>query len=243
MYKLLFLCLAIALLYAAYATYIFLGNVAVGKQLAREAVAYNQSPTSPSRRILIVGDSTAVGVGATTSTLSVAGRLGQEYPKLYIENRGVSGLKISQLLAQTNPISNEKHYLTIIHIGGNDIVQFTSLNDIKRDFPLVLEKYKQQSEHVVVITSGDIGFAPIFRWPANLVMSHRTKRVLTVINGIAAQKNIPTVKLLASRAEDPFLKNPEQTYAQDKFHPGAAGYAIWYEKIKQTLQERAISLE
>ncbi|MDP2587187.1 MAG: SGNH/GDSL hydrolase family protein, partial [bacterium] len=49
--------------------------ISIGKELAASAVAYEQVPARADRSILVVGDSSAIGVGAGMPEESVAGRL------------------------------------------------------------------------------------------------------------------------------------------------------------------------
>lgn len=57
-------------------------------ELARLSEPLQRSLAQPALRLLIVGDSTAVGTGASAQRASVAGLLGQQFPGLQIDNRG-----------------------------------------------------------------------------------------------------------------------------------------------------------
>jgi hypothetical protein len=60
-------------------------------ELIRLSEALQRSPAQPSLQLHIVGDSTAVGTGATAPEASLAGLLGQHFPGLQIVNRARSG--------------------------------------------------------------------------------------------------------------------------------------------------------
>ena len=49
--------------------------------LARDARPYTAQPSQPTQRVLVVGDSTAVGTGASTAADSLPGRMGQDHPQ------------------------------------------------------------------------------------------------------------------------------------------------------------------
>ena len=77
--------------------------VLIGVDLAATAVAYEQHPENPALSILVVGDSSAIGVGASAPGESVAGRLGEYFPTATIQNRGISGQRLADLLVTFDP--------------------------------------------------------------------------------------------------------------------------------------------
>lgn len=60
-------------------------------ELARHSEPLQHVPEQPSKRLLIVGDSTAVGTGATGPQASVAGLLAQAFPSLLIGGASENG--------------------------------------------------------------------------------------------------------------------------------------------------------
>ena len=59
--------------------------------LARLREPLQRSPERHSLRLLVVGDSTARGTGASAPPSSVAGLLAQAFPRLLIDNRAGDG--------------------------------------------------------------------------------------------------------------------------------------------------------
>jgi hypothetical protein len=82
--------------------------VAVSSMLVESAVPYEQKPSRPSRRILVVGDSTGVGVGAGEPRHSLAGMLGASYPDADITNSAVSGSKVRDVPGQLALVKGER---------------------------------------------------------------------------------------------------------------------------------------
>ena len=65
--------------------------------LARDAQAYTAQPTQPTQRVLVVGDSTAVGTGAATPAESLPGLIGQQHPQWHIDNLAANGAKFEEI--------------------------------------------------------------------------------------------------------------------------------------------------
>ena len=63
------------------------------RALARASEPFQQMPAAPAVRLLVVGDSTGVGTGASQATRSVAGLLGSKHPRLLVHNRSRDGAK------------------------------------------------------------------------------------------------------------------------------------------------------
>lgn len=113
--------------------------IAIGLKLADNAIPFSRDASGP--KILVIGDSTAVGTGASASSTSLAGLLGSHYPSASIENRGINGSKTRDLLTR-NDLSGDRYDLIMIHIGGNDTVRFTNLDELTKDIALVIDDAK-----------------------------------------------------------------------------------------------------
>ena len=66
-------------------------RILTAADLAREARPYTAAPEQPTKRLLVVGDSTAVGTGADASADSLAGLIGQTHPQWRIDNLAANG--------------------------------------------------------------------------------------------------------------------------------------------------------
>ena len=69
-------------------------------ELARLSEPFQQRPSDATVRLLVVGDSTAVGSGADSPAASVAGRLASEHARLWVENRARDGARLADVPAQ-----------------------------------------------------------------------------------------------------------------------------------------------
>ncbi len=118
------------LLWSAAAIYLLLGArtawfLRESAELARRSEPQQYMPEQPSKRLLIVGDSTAVRTGASGPQASVAGLLAQTFPNLLINNRSQDGATLADLLSQLN---REEHFaMVLVMAGGNDVIRLRGM--------------------------------------------------------------------------------------------------------------------
>lgn len=108
-------------------------RVALGVRRANafssRAQRYARQLEHPSHRLLIVGDSTGVGLGAVSIEDSLAGRLARDFPQASIENRAELGARIACVLGQLADV-NAGYDAVLIAAGGNDILRRTPYGDL-----------------------------------------------------------------------------------------------------------------
>ncbi|MEK7105659.1 MAG: GDSL-type esterase/lipase family protein [Patescibacteria group bacterium] len=212
--------------------------IKIGEALAATTVPFSRATESPSMRILIVGDSTAVGVGTSGPSTSIAGLVGTRYPKAEITNFGVSGAKVKDLIKQLETVEGT-YDLVMVHIGGNDIVRFTPLDELKIDIRTALDLAASHGKHVLVTTTGNIATVRLFPAPTRWIFRPRTLKVREIFMSAAAATNGDAryTDLFRERAQDPYATNPQKYYAADMFHPSDAGYADWFTLISKELDQ------
>lgn len=210
-------------------------SIELSKPLIEKAVVYEQQTSSSSKRILVAGDSTGVGVGASDNKASIAGRIGSQFPDWNIVNISVSGARLSDLEKKLNDQTGG-FTLVLLQIGANDITGNTSYEEIRSTLSRVLARTDTLSTRVVVITAGNVGLSPAFKWPLSLYVEHRTREVRKIfMEEIAKHPNASYIDLFKEREDEPFNKDIPRYYAPDLFHPSGEGYGVWFEKLKSTL--------
>ena len=113
--------------------------------------------------MLIGGDSTALGSGASAPEASLAGRIGRRYSRFAVRNLASAGARfqaIADQLAETG-----RHDLILVAGGANDVMRFTSARWLAQSVELVLSRAAQQAGQVIVVPAPHIGNAPIFPPP------------------------------------------------------------------------------
>lgn len=206
--------------------------IKVGVGLAERAIPFSRK--NGSSTILVMGDSTAVGTGASSSSASLAGLLGQTYPAASIENRGVNGAVTHDLIERFSKIEGQ-YDLIMIHIGGNDTVHMTALDQLQKDLETVIRSAKQHSKKIVIVSTGNVGTAKLLPFGTRWLFTAQTRKVRKIFKQTAALSDATYVDLFREADADPFAKNPSKYYAADSFHPSDAGYADWFALIKPNL--------
>ena len=207
----------------------------ISRKLVLKSYPFSLHEKNAVGTFLILGDSLGVGVGSSPGQ-SIAGRFHKEFPLVDIDNRSVSGAKISDGLRTVKGIAPGTHYnLSIVILGANDIVGFTSEKDALRDLQELLTITNKISDKTIFVTSGSVGYAPIFLEPVSSIYTQRSLKFFKGFEEISTKTGVLYISLYSPRSIDPFTKNPDKYYAEDKFHPSGAGYGLWFERIKLAL--------
>lgn len=186
-------------------------------------------------RILVMGDSTAVGAGGTPEE-SIAGRLGADFPQAIIVNDSKNGQKLEGFLAALRAHREEKYDLIVFQIGANDIVGLTSEASIRKNLLTALTYANDMASHTIILSAGNIGLAPVFKWPLSVFYSSRSYAVRSLYQEeIKKYPQMRYIDLYHDRAHEPFNTDVDRFYAADHFHPSGAGYGIWYAQIREAL--------
>jgi lysophospholipase L1-like esterase len=208
----------------------------ITREMEKTAAPYERRVEYPTERILIAGDSTAFGLGTANNADSIAGRIGKDFPDADIENIGVVGLRLSGLTEMLAARKDEKYLLLVLQIGANDITGRTSYSDIRNELSEVLTFADGVAEHVIVMTAGNVGASPVFRFPFSAYITERTRAVRNIfIEETSKHSKARYVDLFVERKDEPFNKDIPRYYAPDRFHPSGDGYGVWYEKLRPLL--------
>ena len=94
-------------------------------ELAQDARAYTARPDRPLQRLLVVGDSTAVGTGAAAPQDSLVGLIGQQHRQWRIDNLAANGARFGDVVRQLER-APEGYDMVLVLAGGNDVIRFTA---------------------------------------------------------------------------------------------------------------------
>lgn len=203
--------------------------------LVRGSVPYQRAVPGETERVLFIGDSTGVGVGATLPEDSLAGRMAQDYPNWTIENLSVSGRKTAELIPVLTGLGGGHYDRLIIQIGGNDITYFTDEKQLSQDITSVLTEARKLSSQVILLTAGNVGNAPLLPRPLAFLWERRTLSVREIFMTAAETAGVVYVDLYREKPSDPFYLEPYRYHAIDLFHPSSEGYGLWYQDLKKAL--------
>lgn len=206
------------------------------RALARASEPFQQQPAAPALHLLVVGDSTGVGTGASAPAHSVAGLLGSAYPRLGIVNRSRDGARFAEMPAQLAQAAGQPPGgwdLILISAGGNDVIRGTDPAVLAAAIDRSLAEARTRLAPgglVLVQPPGNVGHAPFFFPPVSAWMNRRSADLHAAVRAAADRYGAVMVAMARSRDADPFVLHPELN-ASDGLHPSDAGYRVWRDEL------------
>lgn len=198
-------------------------------ELARESKAWQRQPANSTLRLLIVGDSTGVGTGASSGLGSLAGLIGTAQPTWAIDNRSRDGARFRDLAAQ---LGGSEHFdIVLVQAGGNDVIRLRGLQALERDIEQVVGLARARGHRVILMPAGNVGNAPFFFAPLSWLMTERSRALHRLVRKVAGRIGADYVNLFHEREDDPFVRDP-QLNARDGLHPSDAGYRVWLQALQ-----------
>lgn len=203
-------------------------NLRESVELARLSEPLQHAPRGARMRLLIVGDSTGVGTGASDARRSVAGLLAGEFPRLHIENRASDGATLADVARQLG--GPGQFDMVLVQAGGNDVIRLRGLDALRSDVEHIGLLARERADQVVIMPAGNIGNAPFFLAPLSWWMTRRSRQLHRIVQEAAVQHGLVYVDLFHEHDADPFVLQPELN-ASDGLHPSDAGYRAWFDAL------------
>lgn len=200
-----------------------------------QTVPFQLDDAARKETMLVLGDSTAYGVGAKYPQESTAGRVSSALG-INVDNVSSSGAKVSGLRDQLLRAPGNKYQFALVQIGANDVMYFASLKESAETLDIFLTSLSSRASRIMFLTSGDIGKAPIWLFPLNYIYTMRTRAWRELLMPILAKHNVLFVDLYT--LPDPFLTDVRKYYAPDGLHLSGDGYAVWAGYIVDALHEK-----
>ena len=212
-------------------------------ELARQSEPLQVSPAGATARVLIVGDSTAVGTGASSGASSVAGLIANDHPHWRIVNRARDGARFADIARQLH--GDERFDAVLVLGGGNDVIRLTDKTLLAQHIAAVAQLARSRAPLVIFLPPGNVGNAPFFMAPLSALMAHRSRTMHGLVRQAAQDHGAIYVSLYKDKADDPFAQRPDELNARDGLHPSDAGYRLWYDALNDqaALSSRLAALE
>lgn len=218
----------------------FMRHISLGAAQSLDTTAFEQHPAAPTARILIAGDSVALGVGASAPEKTISGLFARDFPTATIVNVGVSGAETKDLAAQWQTVGDQHFDVAVIIVGANDVVHMAALEKSEQHLTAALAQARGLADHVVLMPEGNIGNAPLFPRVAAWLLTRRSREVQERFARVAAAQGAVFIDVFHEREDDPWRADSKNFYAVDFFHPGDGGYADWYNQIRQGMEAAGI---
>lgn len=190
--------------------------------------------TTSTTTILVVGDSTGVGVGADQPEDSVAGRLAHFTHAASLENYSVSGAVVADLPAQIGRAKLKQYSIILVQIGGNDIIRFHDIAKTARQLDAALARLPNATR-VLVMSAGNVGATSLFPWFLRPWYTSRTLQLHAAFTKVTAARQATYINLYRDPAVDPFSLQPEVYLSADGLHPSSKGYGLWFADVSAAI--------
>ncbi len=189
--------------------------------------------TDPECRLVMLGDSTAAGVGADTVGGTVGGQLASLLAgarrHVLLTGVAVSGSRTGDLGPQVSRALLGHPDVAVILVGANDATHLSVGSRMTRPLVDAVRRLRGAGVPVVVGTCPDLGGARAFLRPLRDVHAAVGRRVAAHEARAAAPAGAAVVDIAALTGAA-FRADPG-CLASDLFHPSARGYALWADAL------------
>jgi len=216
------------------ATLVFFRAHAARVQMGEEQ-PYRKETGDYSKTMLVLGDSTAAGVGASSPEDSIAGRLAAYIGATHVENYARSGAYVEDLKGQIDQATLERYDTILIQIGGGDMVFFHDARKTAQKLDILMMTLPEAGQ-TLLMSAGNVGGAKIFPMLIRPLHTWTTHVYHRWFQKVAKRRGAIYVNLYLQRKDDLFLDEPERYFSPDGIHPSSEGYALWFEKVRGALK-------
>jgi lysophospholipase L1-like esterase len=216
---------------------VFWRGVQRARALAAQGRRYERRLASKGMAMLILGDSTGVGVGARLPEESIAGLLAADFPEADVVNISESGARIADAIAQAKQCNAAgMHFdVAILHIGGNDIVRATPTAQLAERCEELLSELARLAHRTVWLGPPNLGIAPLFPPPYSWVVAARSRAAAGVFAQSAARHQVSFIDFSAPAHTGHFKARRHRHFAVDGFHPNSSSYRYGYAATRQAM--------
>jgi lysophospholipase L1-like esterase len=187
------------------------------------------------RRVVWLGDSTAAGVGASTSAGALVSQVADGLPATSVSVLAVSGARVADVLEDQVPkVAGLEPRLILISVGANDTIHLTGRGTFRDTYEKVVRALPN-GVPVVLLGVPDMGAIPRFAQPLRAVAGWRGRNVDAEVRRVAADTGAVYVDI-AGPTGPPFRRHPGRYFAADDFHPSDAGYGLWADAVLKVLR-------
>jgi lysophospholipase L1-like esterase len=201
------------------------------------------APGASPLRLAMLGDSTAAGVGASTTATTVGGRLAALLAhdlgrQVVLTSVAVSGARAVDIPEQVErALTGNRPDIAVILVGANDTTHLSPDSDIREGLGSSVRRLVAAGAKVVVGTCPDMGAAPAFPPPLRQLAGWRGKTVAAEqAKAVRAAGGTP-VDL--GRLTGPVFRADPRTFSRDRYHPSDRGYEVWAAALLPAVLEAA----
>lgn len=213
-------------------TFVSLTAAALAGCAHRASSAPQGAPGLPAVRIVALGDSLAVGVGASApengfifqSYLRVLARR----PESRIDDFAIGGARVADVVRLQIPrLAHHRADIAIVCVGANDVVRHTSPARFAASYGELVERLRTALPTARLIACGvpDVALSPLFTGGESGTIAHLSAEDDAAIRAVAKNSGSAFADLYALTRRD--RADAAQFLSDDRFHPSDAGYAAF----------------
>lgn len=189
----------------------------------------------PTLRLLFLGDSAAAGVGASNQSMSLSGQtllhLQQGFNIQWVL-WAKSGANSKQTLEMLSKKEQQTFDSVVISLGVNDVISFTS----KKQWLLTTQRLisllrKQFAVRQIIFTAiPPLHYFPALPQPLRFILGNRARQFNQALACLCQQQQCLLLEIS--------FGNDHSFFAEDGFHPGEKGYAVWGQQVAERIKAR-----
>jgi lysophospholipase L1-like esterase len=204
---------------------------------------------APTLRLVLLGDSAAIGVGVEWLSETVGGQLARMLAEgtpetgerhVLLSSVGVAGSRSTDLATQVaRALLGDKPDVAVVLIGANDAAGLRVPEEAAEHLGQAVRRLRDAGVEVVVGTCPDLGairaVAPPLRQVAGLLgrrMAKAQARAVVAAGGVVVDLAEETGAVFRADAG---------TLCYDGFHPSADGYRVWAHALYPAVEEAALA--
>jgi len=205
--------------------------------------------SSPTLRLVLLGDSAAIGVGVEWLSETVGGQLARLLAEgtaetgerhVLLSSVGVAGSRAADLATQVaRALLGDRPDVAVVLIGAHDATSLRSPEEAAELLGQAVRRLRDAGVRVVVGTCPDLGalraIAPPLRQVAGMLgrrMARAQTRAVQAAGGAVVDLAEETGAVFRADAG---------TFCYDGFHPSADGYRVWAHALYPAVAKAAMS--
>lgn len=191
----------------------------------------------PQFRVVVIGESTAVGVGASEHAKALPGFLAEALAERLHRDAawtvsGESGATARRIARKIVPALDPPFPdLVVVTVGINDLIQMRRLTQWADDVTHLIATLHLRYAHAMVVVAGmpPVHLFPAIPQPLRSVLGARARTMDRITSEVARANGAVHVPMDEDMARD------RRLFASDGFHPSPAGYRAWARDLAQAV--------
>ncbi|MFR9776259.1 SGNH/GDSL hydrolase family protein [Micromonospora sp. MS34] len=195
-------------------------------------------------RLVLLGDSSALGVGVERFEDTIGGQLahllaeGPTGRRVHLSSVGVSGSRSTDLATQVaRALLGERPDVAVILIGANDATAMARPADAAAYLGSAVRRLREAHVEVVVGTCPDLGAVRAVAAPLRQVLAWSGRRVARAQTAAVLEAGGTVVELGVETG--PVFRADAGTLCHDGYHPSADGYRVWAHALLPAVEAAA----